>query len=228
MAHTDGAPCKEGKQRVSPGYQPCCVIFDQRTLSCEADVRYEYWEGTNTGWKILCHDGSGIEMGFCPHCGKNLNLVTGIIDSFMRENRWASNFAMALVMYDGKQYPSTEHAYQAAKSTDPVVCEKIRLSPTPAEAKRIGGRILIRPDWEQVKYGIMEDLVRQKFTKYEKYKKLLLATGNATLIEGNYWHDNTWGRCKCGKRPECDGKAGKNWLGEILMKIRWEIRNEGE
>lgn len=48
-------------------------------------------------------------------------------------------------------------------------------------------------------------------------KKKLLETGDAELIEGNYWHDNTWGQCYC---PRCKNKIGENHLGKLLMKIR--------
>lgn len=54
--------------------------------------------------------------------------------------------------------------------------------------------------------------VREKF-KDEQLKEMLLSTGNADIIEGNYWHDNFWGQCSCEK---CVGK-GKNNLGKILM-----------
>ena len=39
----------------------------------------------------------------------------------------------------------------------------------------------------------------------------LLATGKATLVEGNSWGDTFWGVCR--------GK-GKNMLGKILMRVR--------
>lgn len=39
----------------------------------------------------------------------------------------------------------------------------------------------------------------------------LKATGDAELIEGNYWGDVFWGTC--------DG-VGENWLGRLLMAQR--------
>ena len=48
-------------------------------------------------------------------------------------------------------------------------------------------------------------------------REKLKATGDATLIEGNHWHDNRWGKCTCDK---CQNKEGQNWLGKILMEIR--------
>jgi predicted NAD-dependent protein-ADP-ribosyltransferase YbiA (DUF1768 family) len=43
----------------------------------------------------------------------------------------------------------------------------------------------------------------------------LLATGNRPLIEGNDWGDTFWG--------QVDGR-GENHLGELLLKIREELR----
>lgn len=60
----------------------------------------------------------------------------------------------------------------------------------------------------------MEDIVRDKFTRNEDLKAMLLATGDEGLIEGNWWGDTFWGECK---------GQGENHLGRILMKIRREL-----
>jgi ribA/ribD-fused uncharacterized protein len=73
----------------------------------------------------------------------------------------------------------------------------------------------MRPDWEQVKILIMTSLVRDKFTRHQDLKEQLLATGDAELIEGNWWGDTFWGVCK--------GK-GENHLGKVLMKVREELK----
>lgn len=59
----------------------------------------------------------------------------------------------------------------------------------------------------------MEDLLRQKFSK-TPLRRLLLATGEAELIEGNTWGDTYWGVCH---------GVGQNHLGCLLMKIRGEL-----
>jgi predicted NAD-dependent protein-ADP-ribosyltransferase YbiA (DUF1768 family) len=53
-----------------------------------------------------------------------------------------------------------------------------------------------------------------------KLRAMLLATGNEELIEGNTWHDNTWGDCSC---DACKDIEGKNMLGKLLMKVRDEL-----
>jgi len=134
------------------------------------------------------------------------------ITSFSEENRFLSNFYPCVVEMEGIEYPSVEHAYQAAKTLNVAEREEIVLL-TAGQAKRRGYRVTLRADWESIKLGIMEDLVRQKFNK-EILREKLLATGDAELIEGNDWGDKFWG--------VCNGE-GENWLGRILMKIRSEI-----
>jgi predicted NAD-dependent protein-ADP-ribosyltransferase YbiA (DUF1768 family) len=69
-------------------------------------------------------------------------------------------------------------------------------------------------------------MYRIQLAKYRQNPHLraaLLATGDAELEEGNWWHDNTWGNCKC---ERCCGVEGYNMLGNILMKVRKELREE--
>ncbi len=139
-----------------------------------------------------------------------------IIDKFAGKYRWLSNFWGAEVQYDGVAYPTTEHAFQAAKTENLGQRRHVRKASGPQEAKRLGRQVTLRPEWESMKDEVMLDLNRQKFRDPELRAKLL-ATGDATLVEGNYWNDTYWGVCR--------GK-GKNRLGKILMRVRDEIRQE--
>ena len=87
------------------------------------------------------------------------------------------------------------------------------------EAKRKGRHVQLRPDWEDVKLSIMEEVVRAKFTQNEDLKALLLATGDSVLEEGNTWHDIFWG-------VDARTRKGENHLGRILMQVREELRSE--
>lgn len=138
--------------------------------------------------------------------------------------RWTKlgNYSSCVVFYKGHAYQSVEHAYQAQKSTDPAVQKQIRDCATPAVAKKLARSVDLRPDWEQVKDEIMMDLLREKFAQ-EPERSILVSTGNTELIEGNWWHDNYWGDCNCG-RPAC-AEVGKNKLGGMLMRVRMEIRS---
>lgn len=129
-----------------------------------------------------------------------------VVEKFFGKYRFLSNFWPCNVIYDGVEYPSTEHAYQAAKTLDKDVREKIRIAKT-ADAKKLGQTVKIRDDWEQVKVLIMWSLIDQKFNDEELSRKLA-ETGSDMLIEGNTWGDRYWG--------VCNGE-GQNILGQLLM-----------
>lgn len=156
-----------------------------------------------------------------------------VVDDFRGQHRWLSNFHLVKVQLgepfvDGLTYPSTEHAYQAAKSDDPGYRASILACRTPGDAKRLSAtpksRALTRPDWQSHSLQVMLDLLRKKF-RYPDLKEKLLATGDALLVEGNVWHDNFWGDCRCGGVNCGDGK---NYLGKHLMRVRAELRFEDE
>jgi ribA/ribD-fused uncharacterized protein len=146
--------------------------------------------------------------------------VKGVIKMQFRGSYiFLSNFYRAHVEYEGLTFWSVEAAFQAAKTLDPKERERFT-GLSPAEAKREGRRVRLRPDWEKVKIEVMKDLIRQKF-KDEKLRKLLIETGSRPIVEENYWHDNFWGSCIC---PRCQGVPGKNVLGRILEEVRDEIK----
>jgi ribA/ribD-fused uncharacterized protein len=138
-----------------------------------------------------------------------------IIDQFTDEYSFLSNFYPSVVKLDGATYPTVEHAYQAAKTYDTGAREAIRLCKTPSQAKRLGRAIPIMPDWENQRLGIMSMLLIDKFSD-PTLKQKLIDTGDNTLIEGNYWHDNYWGSCSCIRCPS----RGNNNLGLLLMNMR--------
>ena len=62
----------------------------------------------------------------------------------------------------------------------------------------------------------MEGTVLLKFNQNPELKRKLIATGDAVLVEENYWGDKFWGVCS--KTGE-----GENHLGIILMKTREDL-----
>ena len=147
-------------------------------------------------------------------------LNAGLIDRFTKEtgHDYLSNFYRSTVSFEGSLYPTVEHAYQAAKSLDPKVRDLIRRSPTPADTKKLGQGVAVRPDWVDVRVDIMRGLIREKFENPFLRPKLL-ATGEAELILNNRWNDKFWGICR---------GVGENWLGRILMDERKRIKEEEE
>lgn len=137
------------------------------------------------------------------------------ITEFRGDYRFLSNFWMCAVIYDGLQYSSSEHAYQAAKTLDPEVRLVIRNLAKARDAKKMGGALALRPDWESVKISIMEEIVTDKFTRNYHLGDKLIATGDAELVEGNTRRDVFWGVCN---------GVGENHLGKILMRVREKLR----
>lgn len=139
-----------------------------------------------------------------------------VIPEFQGAYRFLSNFWPADVHLDDRLYPSVEHAYQAAKTLDESERRSVRNAHSPGQAKRLGQRATKRADWNEVKLSVMENLVREKFTRHAVFREKLLATGDAEIVEGNSWGDRFWGVCK---------GVGENHLGKILMRVREELRN---
>lgn len=131
-----------------------------------------------------------------------------VIASFQGKYRWLSNFWSCFVELDGDEYPSVENAYQAAKTLDLELRVPFQKY-FPGKAKTMGRSLPIRPDWEEVKLYVMEDLLRQKFVG--ELAKRLVDTKHDVLVEENTWNDTYWGVCK---------GVGHNHLGRILMRIR--------
>jgi ribA/ribD-fused uncharacterized protein len=135
------------------------------------------------------------------------------IGPFRGEYRFLSNFAPCEILYEGIIYPTVEHAYVASKTKNRKIRAIVAGIPTAGAAKRFGRGIELRKDWFRVKKVIMVSLLRLKFQQPE-FKAKLLATGDARLVEINYWGDQYWG--------VCDG-TGVNMLGTLLMIVRAEL-----
>jgi ribA/ribD-fused uncharacterized protein len=143
------------------------------------------------------------------------------IYQFSGKYAFLSNFWPCKVMFEGIEFSTVEHAFQSAKTTNPVEREMVRLAATPVKAKRAGRKVTLRRDWDGVKIGIMRCLLLIKFEENEMLRELLLSTGDLELIEGNTWGDKFWGQVLE------DGKwVGRNELGKLLMSVRDEIRSK--
>lgn len=135
------------------------------------------------------------------------------IRGFFKENNYLSNFYPCKVLFEGIEYPSSENAYQAAKTED-IEIRKIFSKITANEAKKLGRKIKIRLEWDLIKLEIMHKICLDKFTRNPDLSQKLISTGDSYLEETNFWGDQFWGVYE---------GIGKNWLGKILMQIRNEI-----
>ena len=144
-----------------------------------------------------------------------------MINCFDGEFVFLSNFYPSPITDGNLIFPTVEHMFQAAKTVNIKEYKEIAAADTPGRAKRLGKTITLREDWEEVKDDIMYQALWLKFS-IPTLREMLLATGNEKLIEGNTWHDNTWGDCSC---ERCKDIKGQNRLGKMLMQIREEIRS---
>lgn len=147
-------------------------------------------------------------------------MMMKMIDKFDGEFAFLSNFYPSAISDGYTTFPTVEHYFQACKCEYMDDYDAIAAAPTPGQAKRLGRQAVLRDDWEQNKLNVMETALRKKFA-IPSLRKQLLATGDAYLVEGNFWHDNTWGDCACEK---CKHVHGQNNLGKLLMKIRADIK----
>src|SRR4029077_1394506 len=152
----------------------------------------------------------------CASRGRGVSKMGNqMIKELSGEYRFLSNFWSCFIEYEGLSYPSVENAYQAAKCANKT--ERLYfLQAKAGEAKRKGKVVNVRSDWEDVKLGVMLQLVRQKFQQ-EPLKTMLLETGDKEIQEGNWWGDTFWGTVN---------GVGENHLGKILMKVREQLKND--
>ncbi|MFW6046328.1 MAG: NADAR family protein [Candidatus Woesearchaeota archaeon] len=147
-----------------------------------------------------------------------------MIDEFKGEYRFLSNFYPAPFTDEkGVTWPTSEHYYQAMKTKDENIREYIRKLEKPGDAKKYARKIELRDDWEDVKLQVMGNAIVMKFLQNPKILEKLINTYPKKLVEGNFWHDNIWGDCKCDK---CKNIKGYNYLGRMLMQVRIGIINK--
>jgi ribA/ribD-fused uncharacterized protein len=138
------------------------------------------------------------------------------VTSFSGGWRWLSNFYPCVCVYEGDVYPSSEHAYQAAKFPRGHEARKtIAAMATPGATKKFAKTFkhAQSKDFHERKLQVMLDVLRSKFLMNRDLQDKLLATVNpeVELIEGNTWGDCYWGVC---------GGHGENHLGKLLMRVR--------
>jgi ribA/ribD-fused uncharacterized protein len=131
-----------------------------------------------------------------------------------------SNLFRRPIVFEGREYPTAEHAYQAGKARREAVREWILSAPSPSLVAMAAHGLYtwdIVPNWTQIKFDRMRSVLRSKFSQHEDLRALLLETGEARLVEVSRTNNpvnRVWG--------EVNGK-GLNMLGVLLMEVRAEL-----
>lgn len=132
-----------------------------------------------------------------------------------------SNLYRRNVAFEGEVFATSEHAYQAGKARKPTVRKWLMEAPSPALLAMAAHGLYywdIAPGWSTTKFDRMRAVLRAKFTQHLDLQKLLLATGDARLVESATIDNDVnrlWG--------EVNG-VGRNMLGMLLMEIRDQLR----
>lgn len=141
-----------------------------------------------------------------------------------------SNFFHAPFVIDGITYQWSEQYIMAQKAIlfDPEMLKKIMVAKTPAECKKLGRKVkgFDAEKWAAVCEELSYPGILAKFRQNPNIGSVLVSTGDALIAEAR---DRIWG---CGltkkeaEKTSPEEWPGKNHLGNILMKVRAELRKE--
>lgn len=141
-----------------------------------------------------------------------------VVGFYEREFYVFSNFSSFEVEWKGRIWKTSEHAYQASHffETAPELVEEIFNSKSAHEAFKIAKANAEKApkNWEEIKVGIMEDIVRHKLEQNPYVMHKLIQTGDKYIVEDSP-KDDCWGWGP--------NKDGRNELGKIWMKLRDEL-----
>lgn len=132
-----------------------------------------------------------------------------------------SNLYRRSIVFEGETFPTSEHAYQAGKARKPEVRAWLMQAPTPALLAMAAHGLYywdVAPGWSTTKFDRMRSVLRAKFRQHDDLRELLLATGDARVVESatvDNEVNRVWG--------EVNG-VGRNMLGVLLMEVRDELR----
>lgn len=150
---------------------------------------------------------------------RNISIKDPAILGFRGHYAFLSNFYPASISYMGQLYANSEAAFQAQKTYSAKEQQRFCkfCMHNPADAKRLGRNLMLRPDWDKIKIRCMYEICMCKFMQNPELCRLLLSTGNRRLVEENTWGDTFWGTVN---------GYGENHLGKILMDIRAKLQFE--
>ncbi len=150
---------------------------------------------------------------------KQLTLIKeGVIKFYRSSNEYGflSNLYKSPILFEGREFPTVEHAYQFGKYEDSEIREWVMKAPQPYLVAIVSHSLPhwdVVSNWSEIKKQRMYEILKVKF-KDPDLRKRLINTKNAVLVEDSST-DSIWGIGKKG--------TGRNLLGKLLMKVRKEI-----
>ena len=145
--------------------------------------------------------------------------------TFYGKNSPYSNFYYVEFEYKGYKVTSSEQAFMLEKALmfDKSMVERILSTTNPAEIKNLGRKVknFDEKKWNEVRYGIMVDILCAKFS-IEPLKTELLNTGIEFIVEASPT-DKIWGAGLALGDPRLNYAKyypGRNLLGHALMDAR--------
>lgn len=121
------------------------------------------------------------------------------------------------VEFRGLVFPSIFHATVAGRFWDDKLAKKIARTHDPIKARNLCTGFPVDRNWNHIRLSVMEDLVKQKFSK-DPLRTILLDTHPHTIWSLNQYGDRFWGIV--------EGEGGENNYGKILVSVREALRSE--
>jgi len=131
-------------------------------------------------------------------------------------------------IYKERRFSSSEQALMWEKAQtfkDEEIALSIMANSDPKKIKKLGRQVANYDDkiWRSRRGKVMFDILLCKFSQDLYLKQLLLSTGDSELFEASPI-DNIWGIGS----SDVNIVRGGNLLGITLMRVREELRKEGE
>ena len=150
---------------------------------------------------------------------------------FNKDTPFSNFYPCTIIADDGERFNCAEQFYQAHKAKflgDYVTLQHIKAARDGRQAKVAAKplRLVITPEWDNIKGDILHDVVLSKFSQNAHLAQRLIATGACFMVEANP-HDAYFGSGLSIDDPKHKDPTlyrGQNVMGQILEQIRDRLR----
>ena len=203
-----------------------------RPILCAAKMKPDLKLKSHMEYDKLVIDGKRYGMDHLdklPQTISPINVSTKSNDKvfgFFGELCPLSNFHPANFIHEGQSYHSSEQFIQHAKAqyfNDQETAQRILNAQSALACKQLGYYVknFNQENWVDSIETLCKDGIRAKFEQNPSLPKVLLSTGDKTIVESS--KDNVWGTGIALFRWDCLNErlwSSKGKLGVLLMEIR--------